>query len=242
MRQLLQSRIGNIIALAVVVAVNALANILPFNGQTTGAVSNKYYSLFTPAGFTFSIWSVIYLLLAVFVVFQALPGQRQNAALTRIGPWFKLGCAANALWMLVWHREWIMVSLLLMATLLYSLAVIYRSVDREAWQVRLPFSLYLGWITVAIIANASAMQTALGWNDLGVSAVAWTQLKLALAGAVTAVVMFERRDIVFGLAVAWALYGISAAQAGIPAVAGAASVLLYGVMLLAVYTGLSRSR
>ena len=158
MKRLLASRIGNIVALVVVIAVNALANILRFGGQTTGEVSDKYHSLFTPAGFTFGIWTVIYLLLAVFVVYQALPAQRENSALLRIGPWFKLGCAANALWMVAWHLEWIMVSLLLMAILLYSLIVIYTQMDGEAWQIRLPFSMYLGWIAVAIIANASAVQ------------------------------------------------------------------------------------
>jgi hypothetical protein len=235
MRKLLNSRKGNIVALVVVVAVNALANILPFAGQTTGAVSDKYYSLFTPAGFTFGIWSVIYLLLGLYVVYQALPAQRENDALSRIGPWFKLGCAANALWMIVWHMEWIMVSLLLMAALLYSLIVVYSAVRDQAWQVRLPFSLYLGWIAVAIIANASAMQTALGWNDLGLDAVSWTLLKLALAGAIAAAMILRGRDVVFGLVVAWAAYGISSGQAATPAVAGAASAVLYIVVLLVIY-------
>ncbi len=235
MKNLLASRIGNIVAYVVMVAVNALANILRFGGQTTGEVSDKYYSLFTPAGFTFGIWSVIYLLLAVFVVYQALPAQRQNETLSRISPWFKLSCVANALWMVVWHLEWIMVALLLMATLLYALIVVYRQIDDEAWQVRLPFSMYLGWISVAIIANASAMQSALQWNDLGFGAETWTLLKLAVAGAVAAVMLLRRGDIVFGLVVGWAAYGISAGQSATPAVAGAATMLALVAVLLAAY-------
>jgi hypothetical protein len=235
MQTILTSRSGNIVAFVIMVAVNALANILPFGGQTTGAVSDKYYSLFTPAGFTFGIWSVIYLLLAVFVVYQVLPAQRDNESLSRISPWFKLGCAANALWMFAWHQEWIMVSLLLMAVLLCSLVITYRHIDGEAWQVRLPFSMYVGWITVAIIANSSAMQTALHWNDLGFDAVTWTLLKLAVAGAIAAVMVLHRSDIVFGLVVGWACYGISAGQSATPAVAGAATLLVLVVVLLAAY-------
>ena len=240
MERILASRTGNVVALVVVIAVNALANILPFGGQTTGEVSDKYHSLFTPAGFTFGIWSVIYLLLGVFVVYQALPAQRDNSALTRIGPWFKLGCAANALWMLVWHLEWIMVSLLLMAVLLYSLIVIYRCIDAEAWLVRLPFSMYVGWIAVAIIANASAMQTALGWNERGFDAVTWTIVKLSIAGAIAAVMVLRRRDAVFGLVVAWASFGIAAGQSATPAIAGAATLLVMLVALLVAYNAYHR--
>ena len=96
MKRTLGDWAGNIVALAIVIMVNALANILRFGGNSTGQVSDKYHSLFTPAGFTFSIWSLIYLLLAAFVVYQSLPSQRENAALARISMWFKVGCAANA--------------------------------------------------------------------------------------------------------------------------------------------------
>ena len=233
---------GNIVALVIVIVVNALANVLRFGGQTTGAVSDKYDSMFTPAPFTFSVWSLIYLGLALFVVFQSMPSQRQNMALAGISNWFKIGCAANALWMFVWHLEWIMVALLLMIVLLVSLVAIYRRIDDQGWQVRWPFSLYLGWISVATIANVSAMQSALAWNNLGMTEISWTLLKLAIAGAVTAVVVLRKSDIVYGLVVAWAAYGIAAGQAAIPAVAGAASLLLYIILALAIYEFAARWR
>jgi hypothetical protein len=226
---------GNIVALIVVIVINGAANILRFGGQTTGAVADKYHSLFTPAAFTFAIWSLIYLALALFVVYQSLPSQRQNKTLAEISGWFKAGCAANALWMFTWHLEWIMVALLLMILLLVSLIMIYRKVGAQVWQVRVPFSLYLGWASVATIANLSAMQTALGWQNLAMTEVSWTLLKLAIAGAVAAVVILRRHDAVFGLVVAWAAFGISVGQAATPAVAGAASLLLYVVWALLVY-------
>lgn len=234
---------GNIVALVIVITVNSLANILRFGGNTTGEVSDKYYSLFTPAGFTFAIWSLIYLLLAIFVVYQSLPSQRDNESLARISVWFKVGCAANALWMFAWHLEWIMVALLLMILLLVSLAAIYRSlgvVNRaasagERWFVQLPFSVYLGWITVATIANISSVQTALGWNHLGLEEVSWTLVKLAAAGAITAVVTLRRNDVAFALVVGWAAFGIGAGQAATLSVASAAFTICLVTLSLAAY-------
>jgi hypothetical protein len=233
---------GNIVALVIVIIVNALANILRFGGQTTGAVSDKYYSLFTPAPFTFSVWSLIYLGLALFVVFQSMPSQRQNMTLAGISNWFKIGCAANALWMFVWHLELIMVALLLMIVLLVSLVAIYRRIDDQALHVRWPLSLYLGWISVDTISNDSAMQSALAWNNLGMTEISWTLLKLAIAGAVTAVVVLRKSDIVYGLVVAWAAFGIAVGQAAIPAIAGAATLLLYIIGALVIYEVAGRWR
>jgi hypothetical protein len=242
MNRTLNDWAGNIVALIIVIVVNSLANILQFGGQTTGAVSDKYYSLFTPAGFTFAVWSIIYLGLAVFVVYQSMPAQRQNESLAKLSPWFKVGCVANVLWIFVWHMEWIMVALLLIVALLVSLARVYRFSSDEAWQVRWPFSLYLGWISVATIANISAMQSALGWNDLGIDAVAWTLVKLAIAGAITVVVVLRRHDLVYGLVVAWAAFGISAGQVATPAVAGAATTLYFLLLLLLIHDGVRQLR
>ena len=239
---------GNIVALVLVIAVNALANVLRFGGQTTGEVSAKYASLFTPAGFTFSIWSLIYLLLAAFVVYQSMPGQRRDESLAAISPWFKAGCAANVLWMFTWHLEWIAVTLLLMAVLLITLVRIYQLLDIVSasasagarWLVQLPFSVYLGWISVATIANASALQSALGWNYALLEEVSWTLLKLAVAGAVAAIVMLRRRDVAFGLVVGWAAFGIGVGQAATPAVAGAAFTLSLVILAVASFEAVSR--
>ena len=133
-----------------------------------------------------------------------------------------------------------MVALLLIIALLVSLVRVYRLSSDELWQVRWPFSLYLGWISVATIANISAMQSALGWNDLGIDAVAWTLVKLAIAGAITVVVVLRRHDFVYGLVVAWAAFGISAGQAATPAVAGAATTLYFLLLLLLIYDGARR--
>ncbi len=232
---------GNIAALIVVLVVNALSGAVPLNNQTMPEISAKYPSLFTPAGFTFSIWGLIYLSLIAFVIYQALPAQRGDAGIARISAWFKLNCLANALWIFAWHYDQLLLSLALMLVILASLVVIYRRLGivdsgqgrAQRWLVQFPFGLYTGWITVATIANLSALQIGYGWDDLWLSAADWTFLKLAVAGAIAAMVVLRRGDPVFILVVAWAAYGISVKQAGTPAVAGAAWTLSLLALLLA---------
>jgi len=241
---------GNIIALVLVLVVNTLSNALPINGQTMAEISDGYPSLFTPAGFTFSIWGLIYLALIGFAIYQALPGQRNNAELARIGGWFKANCAANALWIVVWHYHLLWLSVAVMACILITLIAIYRSLGiinharpgRERWLLQFPFGLYCGWIAVATIANLSALQTGMGWDNAGLDAVTWTQLKLALAGAIGASVLLRRGDVVFILVVAWAAFGISVKHADTAAVSGAASMLWMCCLCLAALEGIRRWR
>lgn len=230
--------LGNIAAFLLAIAVNVMANAIPLGGQNTGEISARYPSLFTPAGFTFGIWSLIYLGLLVFVIWQALPAQRNHPKLRATGTLFKLSCVANALWILVWHYHLLFASVAVMLALLFTLVAIYRRlaiVDADAGQIeravlQWPFSLYTGWISVATIANISAVQNGMGWDDVGFSAVAWTLAKLALAGVVGVSVLAWRRDLVFGAVVAWAAYGISVKQAATPMVSGAATTLCWLIL------------
>ncbi len=236
------NRAGPIISYIIVIAVNFAANAVPIGGQRTGDVSAKYASLFTPAGYTFSIWGVIYLALGCYVVYQALPAQQGNAVLARIGTMFNLSCLFNVAWLFTWHYELLAVALLLMIVLLLILVRIYRGFeiyenlrpDSERLFVHLPFSLYTAWICVAAIANASAMQTALVWNDIGMSAASWTLLKLSLAGCVGAAVILLRRDVIFGIVIVWASFGIANGQTGTAGVSGGATAIgaLTGLLCL----------
>lgn len=241
---------GNLVAFALLIYFNVLSNALPINGQTMPEISAKYPSLFTPAGFTFSIWGVIYLFLLIFVVYQALPSQRGDVRIAAISTLFKVNCVANASWIVVWHYDLLVVSLLLMFVILTTLILIYHSllaavaddgvVQRVA--VDLPFSLYTGWITVATIANISVLQTNFGWDDVGLSAVQWTLFKLAVAGTIGATVVLKARDPVFAVVIAWAAYGISVMQSATPAVSGAAMTVSLLALLLATFEVFSRFR
>ena len=237
---------GNIVAFVLVITANAMANIVPLGGKTTGEVSALYPSLFTPAGFTFGIWALIYSALTLFIVYQALPGQHGNERIARISGWFKVNCAGNALWIFAWHYDFIWMSLALMLVILATLLLMYRSlaiVDRSAplaerCLLQFPISLYTGWISVALIANISAVQTAMDWNNVGLDAITWTLLKIAVAAVVASTVITQRRDRVFVLVIAWAAYGISVGQAATPAVAGAATLaMMFGVLLVLLETG-----
>ncbi|MEH6592291.1 MAG: hypothetical protein V7746_18650 [Halioglobus sp.] len=232
---------GNIMVFTLAIAVNALATSLPLGGQTPPEISARYPSLFTPAGFTFSIWAVIYLGLFLFVIYQSLPGQRNNKVLARIDKPFKINCLANTAWILAWHYDFLILSVLIMLIILASLIVIYREFDHsdastslgERMLVQLPFRLYTAWITVATIANISTVQNAMGFDNVGTDAVTWTLFKLALAGAVVAAVAVRKADAAFIAVIAWAAYGISIKQAATPAVAGAAEMLCILAIMLA---------
>ena len=230
------------------ILLNVLSNALPINGQTMPEISAKYPSLFTLAGFTFSIWGLIYLALLVFVVWQALPAQREDARVAAISGYFKLNCLLNALWIVVWHYDLVVVALVVMLAILATLVLIYRALVStiadaswvEHFVLYLPFSLYTGWITLATIANASVVQTAYGLDDAGLGAVQWTLLKLAAAGAIGATMILRLRDAPFALVIAWGAYGISAMQTATPAVAGAALSLSLLMLILAGKDGFDR--
>ncbi len=214
-------QITNIFALGTVLTINALANILPINGVTTGEVSDTFPSLFTPAGYVFSIWGFIYTLLLVFVVYQALPSQKDNPRLERLGYWFALSCLLNVSWLLAWHYGAIGLSQLLMFGLLASLIVCYlklgtgeREVSRaEAFCVRLPFSVYLGWITVATVANTSVTLLNYGVTG-GWLAPLWTVIAIAAAVGVGYLMLENKGDAAFNLVLVWAFVGIAAKQWG----------------------------
>ena len=235
---------GNIAAFALVILLNVLSTALPINGQSMPEISAMYPSLFTPAGFTFSIWGVIYLALAAFVVYQALPAQRENQDIANISRLFQVNCVANAAWIVFWHYDMLAISVLVMLVILATLILIYRKLAHCGVLLRLPFNIYTGWITLATIANISALQINCGFDDFMLTAVNWTLLKLAISGAIGAILAIRFRDVAFTLVVAWAAYGIHVKQVDAAAVAGAALTLsILAVMLAtyAVWTNLRRS-
>ena len=232
---------GNVGAFLIVITVNVMANALPIGGQTTGEISDKYPSLFTPADYVFSIWGLIYLGLSVFIVWQALPAQRMNRNMAAIRIPFLVNCVSNVGWIFVWHYDLLALSLILMFFILGSLIQIYNALNiglsnapaTERWIVHLPFSVYTSWITVATIANISAVQIAQDWDDLGIDAVSWTIIKIAIAGTIAVTVLFRRRDFAFVLVVLWATFGIAIKHAATPMVSGASySIALLGSCLI----------
>jgi hypothetical protein len=210
----------NLVAFVGVVVINYLAVSLPLNNKSTGELSDQYPNLFVPAGLTFSIWGVIYVLLAIYAIYQLVVAFRRTATdgsfLDRIGVLFILSSVANMGWIFAWHYELVSLSLVIMLLLLLTLIAIYLRLGigrsaapgRERYLVHLPFSVYLGWITVATIANVTALLVDMGWNRFGLSEAFWTVAVIAVGVAITLVMLLQRRDVFYSLVVLWALLGI----------------------------------
>ena len=210
----------NIIGFLGMVVVNALANALPLGGKTTGQLSDQYPNLFVPSGLTFLIWAAIYILLAIYVTYgliQAIKMPSPAAPFMRsIGLLFVITCIANAAWIFSWHYEVLPLSLFLMLILLVTLAAIYARLNvgkaparpAEKYLVHLPFSVYFGWITVATIANVTALLVAYKWDRFGVSEQVWAIIMIAIAAGLALLMLFYRKDPFYALVVDWAILGI----------------------------------
>jgi hypothetical protein len=210
----------NLLGFLGTVVANGLANALPINNKTTGELSDQYANLFVPAGVTFAVWGVIYTLLAIFVVYQFILAIKKDADsssfIERIGPLFFVSSLLNIGWIIAWHYEILLLSLVLMLLLLGCLIVIYLrlrvgkaiATKAEKYLVHLPFSIYLGWITIATIANVTALLVSVNWNAFGLGEQFWAVAVIAVGIAIGLGTLFTRNDIFYCLVVDWALAGI----------------------------------
>ncbi len=201
------------------IVMNALASLLPINGKTTGEVSDSYPNLFAPAGITFAVWGVIYLLLAGYVVYQFIVFSKNRDATTtftliRVGVLFVISSILNSVWIITWHYSFILASTVLIVAILICLTLISLTLRnkkltiREKLFVRLPFSVYFGWITVAVIANITILLVDMGWNRFGLPEALWTLLLILIGAAIASAVMIFNKDYFYILPVAWAYVGI----------------------------------
>jgi hypothetical protein len=214
-------QVVNILSFLAVLVVNALAATVGINGRLTGALSDDIPNLFVPAGLTFSIWGVIYILLLLFTIAQArglfAAGRESPGGTRRVGWLFFLSSVGNVAWILLWHYQLVGLSLLAMLLILGSLMAVHQGLGTgrsragaaERWFFRLPFSVYLGWITVATIANVTALLVKAGWGGFGLAPEVWTVAVIVVAVLITAAVLATRRDAAYALVVLWALAGIA---------------------------------
>lgn len=248
-------QILNIVAFVAVITVNALSNALPLNGRTAGEISDALPSYFTPAGYTFSIWGLIYLALLGFTIYQALPRQRseqrRRQLLPQIGWLFVASSVANVAWLFSWHYGAYALSIFLMLALLGTLIAIYLRLNigrvdptltlADRLLVQAPFSLYLGWITVATIANIASVAAYLGWNGLGLAEPTWAAIMIVVAAIVVSILLFNRRNLAYAGVPVWALFGIRAAQADVPLIANTAVIAAAFIVAMAAI-GYARTR
>ena len=214
---------ANIIFYFLTIIVNSLAGgTTLIGGRLTATVSDSNPTLVTPAGYVFSIWGIIYILLGAFVIYQALPSRSSRGFTEKIGWLFVLSSIVNIVWIFFWQFEYLVVSVVLIFLLLATLIAIYVRLgvgkskvgldDRLA--VHLPFSVYLGWITVASIANVATALVSLNWDGAGISPEIWAILVVAVALVITTLMLITRKDIGYSLVIIWAFVGIAAKQSG----------------------------
>jgi len=221
----LKYQTANVMAVVLALAMNFLVELIPLNGVNTAQVSDSYPNLFTPPGYVFAIWGIIYILAIVFAAYQARPSQRQAGYLNKIGYLYLLSSVINVTWLAIFHYSYGVTSLYLVSTvvlllLLAVLLAIYVRLGigkaevprREKLAVHLPFSIYLGWISVASIAGiASALNALLPGIPTDTQAMA-TAMMLVVALVLTLLMLIRSRDIVFALVVVWAVTGIATKQ------------------------------
>jgi hypothetical protein len=243
----------NIIAFTLTVLVNSLAGSTTLiGGKTTADISNLNPTLITPAGYVFAIWGVIYILLGVFVVYQALPNEKGREFQSKVGWLFTLSSVLNITWLFLWQNEILGISVVIMFLLLASLIAIYLRLSigksasslREKIAVHLPFSVYLSWITIASIANVAAFLVSMNWDGFGVSPETWANLIIVVALLITLVFIVTRKDVAYSLVIIWALAGIAAnqpAHQNIVATAGTAAIVVaVALVVVILYTRLKR--
>ena len=221
MKKVLQ--IANGIALVSTIIINYLSNTGLINNTTIGELSDGLNSLFTPAGYAFSIWGFIYLLLLGFIFYQGrslFVKVRDDNFVMRIGWWFVISCIANSAWVFAWLYGYTGLSCVFIFLLLFSLLKIVMNNAMELWDAPIsviaflwwPFVFYSGWVTVASIANVSSYLTKIEWDGFGISEVTWTIIMIIVALIVNLIVTWTRNMREFALVGAWALIAIAYAN------------------------------
>jgi benzodiazapine receptor len=241
---------ANFLSVVLAITVNVLAVVLPLNGQNTGAISDRFKVYFVPAGYVFSIWGIIYIGWIAFAVYQALPTQKESPRLRSLGYLFALSGVFNAAWLFCWHYNRFGLSVLVMLTLLGLLIASYLKLNvgrtagsaAEQWCIDVPFGLYLGWISVATLANVSDWLYFVHWNGFGIDPQAWAVIMLVVAGVIGGLMARTRHDAAYPFVLVWAFIGIAFKQAAAPLVAGSAAVLALVAFGLALYAVVDRRR
>ena len=232
-------KIANLLGFLITLGVNGAANIIPLNGVTTAELSDKYGNLFTPAGYVFSIWGIIYLMLAAFSFYQYTTDDKELHA--KIGWLFFASSIFNSIWIFFWHYEFIFLSVIIMFALLASLILIYTRLGigitcvtpMKKYMVHIPFSVYLGWITVAPIANVAALLVAFGMNAYNLTAIYLTCAMIIIALFLTITNTYIRGDVAYAAVLIWALGGIIQKQMNtmfIPYFAGLSILVILTVL------------
>ena len=235
---------ANLFSVILALTVNILASTLPLNGQNTGEISDRFDVFFVPAGYVFAIWGVIYIGWIAFTIFQFQPSQKESPRLRRLGYLFAFSNLANAAWLFCWHYNQFGLSVLVMLALLGLLIASYlrldinrASVSRvEYWSVDIPFGLYLGWITVATVANTADWLYLIEWNGFGIAAQTWAVIMLIVASLLGLAMALMRREAAYLVVLVWAFIGIAVKQVSAPMVLLSSWIAAFSMLGLVIFS------
>lgn len=237
-----------IVAILGTFAVNIWSNLFPINGLNIGQIANTIFTpvQILPANYAFSIWGLIYLGLIGYGVYQLLPSQRQNPILRRVDYLLIIACVVQSAWVVLFLLRQFWLSTIAMAGILLPLIGIYlclgmgqRRVSREEkWLAQIPFSIYLGWISVATIVNVAVSLFYNNWDGFGLAPSLWTAVMIVIAGGIAATLAVQRRDIAYPLVIVWALIAIAIRQNDVPLIVGVAVGVAIVLSILVLVTRL----
>ncbi|PWB74164.1 MAG: tryptophan-rich sensory protein [Anaerolineales bacterium] len=235
---------ANLVTVLIALTVNILASALPLNGQNTGEISDRFQVYFVPAGYVFAIWFFIYVGWIAFAIYQFRASQKESPRLRRLGYLFAASNLVNAAWLFTWHYNVFGLSVLVMLSLLGLLIASYLRLDvnrvkvtrAERWSVDIPFSIYLGWITVATVANVTDWLYLVNWNGFGIPAPTWAVIMIGVASVVGLAMTITRQDAAYLFVLVWSFIGIAVKQTPAPNVVTSAWIGAVLMFVLAVYS------
>lgn len=205
-------KLTNLIAFGAMVIINMLANLIPFGGYSSEQVSDLYPSLFTPAGITFTIWPIIYLVFGVMVVWSMIhTDEQQDKIVSRVGELFAVSCVLNIAWIFLWHFRQITLSTFAIIALMVVLYILMARTQDNRF-AKAAFGLYAGWVTIASIAALYVMLVSIGWNGTDGSASVFVGMGILLAALIVGEVTYLFANYFYALAGIWAYIGIIIAQ------------------------------
>ena len=243
-------QLANAISVVIALTVNVLASVLPLNGQNTGEISDRFQVYFVPAGYVFAIWGIIYIGWVAFSMYQFRPAQKESPRLRNLGYLFALSGVFNAAWLFCWHYNLFGLSVLVMLTLLGLLIASYLKLNvgrtpvntAEKWSVDIPFSVYLGWISVATIANVTSYLYFINWTGFGIAPQVWAVIMLVIASVLALAMTITRSDSGYAFVLVWSFTGIAQKHSDTALVANSAWVATLFMLGLAIYSIIQRRR
>ena len=220
--------IATLIAILATLSANILSNFFPPAGLNIGQVANTILAgvQITPANYAFAIWGLIYLGLIAYGIYQLRPTVRGNPTIRQVDSLLIVACLAQIAWVYLFTLRLFWLSVVAMLVILLALIGAYLRLNiareqvsrKQKWMAQIPFSIYLGWISVATIVNIASALYISRWDGWGISAVGWTVIMLVVGAAIGAIVAIQRADIAFTLVFVWAYVAIAVRQLDNPAI------------------------